>query len=97
MRVTQQDSIRFLAEFPGSIDVLYLDSLDTTEAGHSEHCQRELEAALPRLNERSLIVIDDTPWRHEAWVGKGAIAAPWLMQNGWRLLYAGYQVVFTRE
>jgi ADP-heptose:LPS heptosyltransferase len=97
VRVTQQDSIQYLAKFPGSIDVLYLDSLDTTEAGHAEHCQRELEAALPKLHDKSLIVIDDTPWRHEAWVGKGAVAAPWLVQNGWRLLYAGYQVVFARE
>lgn len=92
----QQDSIGYLRDFPGRIDVLYLDSLDTTEPGHADHCQREVEAALPKLHQNSLIIIDDTPWRQEAWVGKGARAAPWLLEHGWKLFYAGYQVVFTR-
>ena len=94
--ISQQDSIGFLRDFPEPIDVLYLDSLDTTEPGHADHCQRELEAALPKLHSQSLILIDDTPWRQEAWVGKGARAAPWLLEHGWKLLYAGYQVLFAR-
>ena len=57
---------------------------------------RELEAALPHLHERSVIVIDDTPWQAGAFIGKGAQVVPWLLEHGWQLLYAGYQVVLTK-
>ncbi|MES2790052.1 MAG: glycosyltransferase family 9 protein [Planctomycetota bacterium] len=94
--VHQQDSIQFLNNFAERIDVLYLDSLDTTEPGHAEHCIREFEAAAPRLHPRSLLVIDDTPWHAGAFVGKGARLVPRLLEEGWRILYAGYQVVLSR-
>jgi len=95
--VHQQDSVRFLQSFAGSIDVLVLDSLDTYVPGHAEHAQRELEAALPRLHERSIIVFDDTPWNAGAWTGKGARAVPYLLQRGWSIGYAGYQVVLWKQ
>jgi predicted O-methyltransferase YrrM len=95
--VHQEDSVAFLQKFPAPIDVLYLDSLDTTETGHAEHAQRELEAALPRLHEKSLVLIDDTPWSGGAWIGKGARAVPWLLEQGWRILYGGYQVLLARR
>lgn len=94
--VHQQDSIRFLNSFTEPIDVLYLDSLDTTEPSHAEHCLREYEAAAPRLHRGSLVVIDDTPWHAGAFVGKGARLVPRLLDEGWRVLYAGYQVVLTQ-
>ena len=88
--VRQQDSVAFLREFPHPIDVLYLDSLDTTEPKHAEHAQQETEAALPKLHDQSLIVFDDTPWHGGNWVGKGARAVPYLLDRGWRVLYGGY-------
>jgi predicted O-methyltransferase YrrM len=91
------DAIAFLANFSQPIDVLYLDSLDTTEPGHGEHAMRELEAALPKLHNRSLIAIDDTPWQAGSWVGKGARVVPWLLEQGWQVLYAGYQVLLSRS
>ena len=72
---------------------MYLDSLDTTEPGHAEHALREVQAAMPKLGKDSLVVFDDTPWHGGAWVGKGAMAVPFLLQQGWTVLYAGYQVV----
>jgi spermidine synthase len=95
-RVHQGDSVAFLASFKDQIDVLYLDSLDTTEPGHAEHALKELEAALPRLHERSIVVVDDSPWRAGAFTGKGARVAPWLLQRGWRVGYAGYQVLLWK-
>ncbi len=94
--VHEGDSVSFLANFAAPIDVLYLDSLDTTEPGHAAHCLRELEAALPKLHDRSLICIDDTPWQVGAFIGKGAVTVPWLLDHGWKILYAAYQVVLTR-
>lgn len=95
--VHERDSVEFLNTFPDKIDVLYLDSLDTTEPLHAEHAQRELTAALPRLHERSIVVFDDTPWQDSGWQGKGAQAVPWLIAHGWHVLYAGYQVVLSRS
>ncbi|MDB5384452.1 MAG: ADP-heptose:LPS heptosyltransferase-like protein [Planctomycetaceae bacterium] len=94
--VTQQDSVAFLREFSNKIDVLYLDSLDTTEPGHADHCVKEFEAAQPQLHGRSIVVIDDTPWNAGAFVGKGARLVPQLLEQGWRILYAGYQVVLSK-
>jgi len=96
VRVHQSDSVAFLTGFRDRIDVLYLDSLDTDHPGHAEHALRELQAALPRLHETSLLVFDDTPWREGRFTGKGARAVPWLLQRGWKILYAGYQVVMGR-
>lgn len=93
--IHQHDSVSYLAGFAERIDVLYLDSLDTTEPGHAEHCVREFEAAQSRLHGRSLVVIDDTPWQGGAFIGKGARLVPKLLGEGWRILYAGYQVVLT--
>ncbi|MFO0929418.1 MAG: class I SAM-dependent methyltransferase [Gemmataceae bacterium] len=96
-RMHQGDSVAFLAGFDGPIDVLYLDSLDTTEPGHAEHALRELEAALPRLHDRSLVVVDDAPWRAGAFTGKGARVVPWLLGRGWAVGYGGYQVVLWKR
>lgn len=97
VRINQGDSVPFLANFAAPIDVLYLDSLDTTEPGHADHAMRELEAALPKLHDRSVIVIDDTPWQAGAFIGKGARVVPWLLENGWQLLYGGYQAVLAKS
>jgi hypothetical protein len=95
--VHTDDSAAFLGRFPAAIDVLYLDSLDTTTAGHAEHALRELQAALPKLHERSLILVDDTPWNRGGWNGKGAVIVPWLLERGWRILYGGYQVLLDKK
>jgi len=94
--VHQADSVAYLRTRTEPIDVLYVDSLDTTEKGHAEHALRETETALARMHDHSLIVFDDTPWSAGAWIGKGAFAVPLLLERGWRVLYAGYQVVLTR-
>ena len=51
---------------------------------------------LPRLHDRSLLLIDDTPFDGE-WRGKGRRAVPWALNNGWRILTAGYQVLLCRD
>ncbi len=97
VQIHERDSVGFLQAFAEPIDVLYLDSLDTTEPGHAEHALKEAQVAIPRLHERSLVLIDDTYWRDGAFCGKGAQAVPWLVQHGWKILYAGYQVLLTRR
>lgn len=89
------DSAEWLANFPGQIDVLYLDSMDVGVAGYEDHALAEAQAAEVKLHAQSLILIDDTVW-DRGWTGKGAKAVPWLMSRGWRILLAGYQVLLSR-
>ncbi len=77
--------------------MLYLDSLDTYEPGHAEHALSETQAAMPRMHENSIIMYDDTPWNAGAFTGKGALAVPWLLQHGWKIIYGGYQVILSRS
>ena len=95
--VHEQDSLAFLASAQGPVDVLYLDSLDTTEPNHAAHALREAQLGERLVHDRSLILFDDSPWHAGAFTGKGATAIPYLLDRGWRILYAGYQVVLSRE
>jgi hypothetical protein len=51
---------------------------------------------MPKLHDRSLMLIDDTPWTAGQWTGKGAKAVPWLLERGWTIIYAGYQVLLAK-
>lgn len=90
------DSVAYLSERPGPIDILYLDSLDTTEPGYAEHGLREIQAANPRLHERTLVAFDDTSLRAGKWIGKGMLGVPWLIERGWKTIHIGHQTVLTR-
>ena len=96
VNVHQADSVGWLRTQLRPIDVLYLDSLDTYEPGHAEHCLAEVQAALPLLQERSIIVVDDCPRVGGLLTGKGSLAVPWLLARGWRLLFDGYQQVLVQ-
>jgi len=89
------DSIAFLRDSREPIDLLYLDSLDADHARCAEHSLAEIQAAYPRLRGRSLVVCDDTPYSVGQFRGKGALAVPWLLERGWRILYTGHQTVLS--
>lgn len=91
--VVNQDSVEFLQAFNQPIDVLILDSMDTWIPGCEEHALREVQAALPWLHERSIIVLDDTVYKERRFTGKGALSVPWLLEQGWQILYSGYQTI----
>jgi hypothetical protein len=91
------DSVKRLAEFGQPIDVLFLDSLDTTAPGFAEHALREAQAAEPWLPGQSLIMLDDTVYRAGAFHGKGQLAVPWLLDRGWRVVYSGFQTLLARS
>ncbi len=95
--VVESDSVQFLDNYAGpKLDVIYLDSMDTDVPGHQEHCLAEARAAVPHLKDDGLLVIDDSPWDGEKWVGKGGLAIPWLLERGWRHVFKGYQSIFAR-
>lgn len=96
VQIHEQDSVSFLTSFDRPIDVLYVDSLDTTEPRHAQHALSEFRAAERLLHEQTIVCIDDTPWNAGAYVGKGALLVPHLLDQGWKVLYAGYQVLLSR-
>ncbi|MEQ9410074.1 MAG: glycosyltransferase family 9 protein [Fuerstiella sp.] len=94
--VSCEDSLQFLHRFSEPIHVLYVDSLDTTEPNHAVHALKEVQAVEAHLRPDALIVFDDSPWHAGATIGKGAEAVPWLLNRGWKIIYAGYQVIMSR-
>ena len=58
------DSVEFLKNFPRQIDAAYLDSYDIDWLNYepaAQHGKKEMEALLPHLKDKSIILIDDTP------------------------------------
>jgi hypothetical protein len=97
VEVVLADSREWLRSYVGPpIDLLYLDSADVGTPGFEQCCLEEARLALPHLADGALILIDDTPAMGDGWEGKGALAVPWLLERGWRVIEAGYQVLLGR-
>ena len=99
------DSVAFLDALPPrSVDLLYLDTGDVWPVGPSaRHQLREAEALCRGELMRSggLVLIDDVrtpvPREHGSTVelGKGAYSIPYLRQNGFEVVFDGYQVALA--
>lgn len=95
--VHESDSVAWLQTYAGRpIDFLYLDSLDTTEPGHADHCVNEFRAAEGKLADDPLVLIDDTVRVPGGWWGKGAKLVPLMLAEGWRVESAGYGVLLRK-
>lgn len=76
------------------VDLLYLDSADPAEGdAHQRHQLAELQAAYPALTAGAVVILDDD----KDDTGKGALARPWLVAQGWKCLDRSYQSVFVRN
>lgn len=98
------DSVGFLSTFARRgrrIDLLYLDSFDyplgaDEDAGRDSaqrHCLAELEAALPALSPRALVLFDDAALPGG---GKPRLASERLRELGWTCVAHVYQTLFVR-
>jgi hypothetical protein len=92
-----RDSLEGLATLGKPVDVLLLDSWDTDVSGFAEHALKEIQMALPWLHSQSLVLFDDTVYQKRHFTGKGELAVPWLLDNGWEVLYSGYQTLLQRR
>lgn len=95
--VHAQDSLAYLASRTEPVDLLYLDSWDTTLPGHAEHGLREIQAAGHLLHTDSMVVYDDTSILAGRWRGKGSLGIPWMLSQGWKVIHAGHQTVLIRK
>ena len=86
-----QNSVEFLEKFEGIIDLLYLDSLD----GHdsilaSNHQLKEVKAAIDKLHQKSLILLDDKGL-------KTNLSINFLIENGFKIIFeTKYQVLLSK-
>jgi spermidine synthase len=94
VKVACADGIAFLQDFPGTIDFLFLDAWDALKG--TPYAEKHLEAyevARKKLNPSALIVIDDTDI---AFGGKGRLAIPAIIRDGFDLLTTGRQTMLLR-
>lgn len=92
-----QDSVTFLETFPGTIDFLYLDSWDYSETDPFPaqiHNLREIHAAIDKLTDDSIVMIDDC---NIPGGGKGKIAIEYLLSKGWYLHMNRHQVIMLKH
>jgi hypothetical protein len=93
------DGMEFLEQFPGSIDLLYLDfwTPDPDGAvpgtGRAEAYRRVYRVAKDKMTPHSMILIDDTdhipPWKH-------TLMIPDARHDGFVVLYTGRQTLLKR-
>lgn len=108
VKIYQADGIEFLkkCQFPKKIDLLYLDAWDVNPG--EEYAQNHLTAFLaaePKLNDKHIILIDDTDiaWSdthgfridNTAKAGKGELLVPILLSKGYNLRWEGRQACLT--
>ena len=107
--VINGDGLKFLEkyEFKKKIDLLYLDAwdVDNPNSNFAENHLKAYEAALPNLNDKHIILIDDTDLDvskerglfidKESKGGKGKLLIPHLEEKGYKLQFKGRQTCLT--
>lgn len=100
----ESDSLIFLANHPGNIDLLYLDSVDypvgndegnkLMQFASQSHCLKEFQAIEARLNPNCLLLIDDNQLPGG---GKPRMLKAYLATKGWICLMDFQQSLWIKE
>ena len=103
----QGDGVEFLANFNKKIDMLFLDAWDIDHRDSAENHLRAFQACKDKMSPRHLILIDDTDVYVDAtgnayesetsMDGKGAVLIPFLLQDGYTLLFTGRQTCLGKN
>jgi len=94
LHVYTSDGIWFLKKFDRPIDLLYLDAWDVVPSlNYAEKHLEAYRAAIPRLAPTCLVLIDDTDMANG---GKGRLAIPQMIRDGFELVTWGRQAMLAR-
>ena len=101
------DGIKFLKDFKGTIDLLFLDAWDIGVPNYAENHLEAYKAAESKLNKQHIILIDDTDinWTQargfhndeESMGGKGAVVIPHLISKGYEVVFKGRQTCLIKR
>lgn len=99
VKVITSDSVKFIQDWPTEkkIDFLYLDSFDFgrgKEIKSQEHHLKELMAALEKIHNGTIILMDDCKLRMG---GKCAMVKDYLLKNNWNIVIDEYQTLFVKN
>lgn len=104
--VVNGDGIRFLQNFEKKIDLLFLDAWDVNFPDSAENHLKAYLAALDKLQERCVLLIDDTDVElvgsslvlvESCDGGKGRLVVPRAEQDGFRVITRGRQTLLVRR
>lgn len=105
-KIVCMDGIKFIKEFPGKIGFLFLDAWDADLPNTADKHAEALFAALPKMTEHSLVLIDDTDVEYDpvhncfnepvGWGGKGKTAIPLAIANGYEVVFSGRQTLLRK-
>ncbi|OMJ96317.1 hypothetical protein SteCoe_49 [Stentor coeruleus] len=97
IEIVDSNSVEFLLGFDkGLIDFLYLDSqeLDDDVLVSQTNYYNEIKAAYGKLSEKAVVMIDDCGIIKK---GNCNLVKEFLIGEGWKILYMGYQGIFIRD
>lgn len=90
--VVNAGGIQFLRDFPGKIDLLYLDGWDLELPQSASEHLRAYNMAKDKLHKNSVLLIDDTD-RPD--LGKARDVVPQAIVDGWRVMQHGRQILMV--
>jgi len=91
------DSVNFLKQFNEPIGLLYLDSLDYEEhlqKESQEHQLKEIIAVYPKLNNNSVILLDDNDFPNG---GKTKLTKEFLTEKNWQCILDHQQSLWIKN
>ncbi len=99
------DGIKFLNDFEGKIDLLFLDAWDIGTPNYAENHLAAFQAAQNKLSNKHIILIDDTDINfteekqlhhdEDSMTGKGSTLIPFLISKNYTVQFNGRQSCFT--
>ena len=96
VEVIESEAVAYLRRHEQLADLLYCDSVETTHPNAAEHYLEEAKAGVRFLAARGMIAFDDTVYRARQFHGNGKLAVPWLLDQGWHIVFSGYQTIVSR-
>jgi hypothetical protein len=51
---------------------------------------------MPKLHQKTMVVMEDTSILAGKWRGKGSLGVPWMLSQGWKVVHSGHQTVLVR-
>ena len=100
VNLINEDSIKFLCNFEGDVDFLYLDSYDyhkynkTIQEKSQVHHLNEFKAIENKITSRAIVLIDDCDLPNG---GKGKKVVEYMVSKGWSIDMQEYQILLVRN